>query len=210
MAASLDSSRRSRRRRSLTSRMSTSAPVTAPLSSSGMQRITTAMSLPSPISSVDRQPGLVGERHRRLVEPGLVEADPFDAGVDAHAVEGVDGVRRGVVDPGAGVEDQHAVADPGVSAGDHLVDGKGKLPLGDHAGQAVEDLDVDPLELARAGGRPTSADSRVSRATSWPCQRTGMQTSRACSLRLGMTTSPSTTLPELPGPGQQGPVLGVR
>ena len=79
MAASLDSSRRSRRRRSLTSRMSTSAPVTAPLSSSGMQRNTTAMSLPSPISSVDGQPGLVGQRHRRLVEAGLVEANSLDA-----------------------------------------------------------------------------------------------------------------------------------
>ena len=52
MAASLDSSSRSRRRSSLTSRMSTSAPVTLPLSRSGMQRNTTAVSLPSPISLV--------------------------------------------------------------------------------------------------------------------------------------------------------------
>ncbi len=57
--------------------------------------------------------GLVGKGHRRVLKPGLVEPDPFETGVDTDAMQGVDRVRGGVVDAGAAVEHQHAVADPG-------------------------------------------------------------------------------------------------
>ncbi len=62
-------------------------------------------------------------------------------------MEGVHRIGRRVVHPGAGIQDQHAVPHPGCLAGNHFVDGKGKGPLGEHASQAIEDLDVHPLEL---------------------------------------------------------------
>ena len=52
MVASLESSRRSRRRSSEMSRSSTSEPVTVPCSSSGMNRMSTVISGPRSISSV--------------------------------------------------------------------------------------------------------------------------------------------------------------
>ena len=75
-------------------------------------------------------------------------------GVDAHAMEGVDGVRRGVVHPGAGVEDQHAVADPGRLAGDHLVDRERERRPGRSCGPAGRRPRRTPARAARAGGRP--------------------------------------------------------
>ena len=85
---------------------------------------------------------------------------------------------RGVVHPGAGIEDQHAVADPGRLAGNHLVDGKGKGPLGDHAGQAIEDLDVHPLELPgpaadRRAPTPGSAGPPAGPASAPGCRPAG-------------------------------------
>ena len=157
-----------------------------------------------------RQPGLVGQRHGRLVEAGLVEAHAFEPGVHAHAVQGVDGVRRGVVDPGAGVEHQHPVADPRRLAGDHLVDREGELALATiMRAKPVEDLDVDPLQLARAGGPTDSADSRVISATNsaLPPHRDAHQAGPLAAA-AGWPTSPSTTLPRLPGPGQERAVLG--
>ena len=56
MVASFDSSSRSRRRSSEMSRSSTTAPVTAPWSSSGMPRISTVMSMPRGSSSVTGSP----------------------------------------------------------------------------------------------------------------------------------------------------------
>ena len=55
---------------------------------------------------------------------------------------------RGVVDPGAGVEDQHPVADPRAARPGPRRPWGRELAGGDHPGQAVEDLDVDPLQLA--------------------------------------------------------------
>jgi hypothetical protein len=47
------------------------------------------------------------------------------------------------------VEQQHAVADARRLLGGHLFDGERELARGDHAGEAIEDLDVHTLELAR-------------------------------------------------------------
>ena len=80
-------------------------------------------------------------------------------GVDPHAVQRAHGVGAGVADDGLGVEEQDAVADPGRLLGDQGAALERERALVEHAGEAVEDLEVDPLQLAEApagggGGLP--------------------------------------------------------
>ena len=154
-----------------------------------------------------RQAGLVGERHRRLVQTGLIEANAFDAGLDSQAVEGADSVRRGVVDTGAGIEHENPVSDTGRLRGDDLVQGIGKGTLDDHAGQPVEDLDVDPFELA---GTPAYDEGRLpgqqTHQLALPAYRDGHQPGVFTAPRYG--NLPFYHAAELPGSGQQRTVVG--
>src|SRR5207302_8971755 len=86
---------------------------------------------------------------RALVETQLTEAGSFGVAVDAHAVQGRDRIGGRVLHPGGSVEQQHAVTDPRSLLGDDLLGRERELAVGDHAGEAVEDLDIDPFELAR-------------------------------------------------------------
>ena len=88
IVASFDSSSRSRRRSSETSRSSTTAPVTAPWSSSGMQRISTVTSAPRSTSSVTGAPMAKAVRTTVVVEAELGEAQALGVGVDARCGAG--------------------------------------------------------------------------------------------------------------------------
>src|SRR5207302_9746199 len=107
---------------------------------------------------VDGQDGGEGALDRRLLHAQLVEAQPLGVGGDAHAVEGADRVGGGVLHPGALVEHDHAVADTRRLLGGDVLAQERELPVDDHAGEAVEDLHVDALELARA---PADAEGRL-------------------------------------------------
>ena len=97
MVASFERSSRSRRRSSEMSRSSTTAPVTAPWSSSGMPRISTVMSTPPGAnSSVTGTPRRT-RSHHRLLEAELREAQSLGVGVDAQPVQRRYRVRRRVL-----------------------------------------------------------------------------------------------------------------
>ena len=100
--------------------------------------------------------GATGEErtaHRGLLDADLVEARAGDVGVDAHAVQRVDRVRRRVFDAAGRVENHGAVADAGRVLADVVVAGERELAAHDHAGEAFERLAVHALERARATGR---------------------------------------------------------
>ena len=68
------------------------------------------------VAALDLLDGRLAEVERRLdqrlVEAELAEAQPLGVGVDADPVQRRHGVGRGVLDPPAGIEEQHAVAHP--------------------------------------------------------------------------------------------------
>ena len=121
-------------------------------------------------------------------------------------MEGVHGVRRGEVHAGAGVENQHTVAHRRRFARNHLVDRVRELALRQHPGQAIEDLDVHPLELS---GSATYRQGRLSghqgNQPALPSHRDADQPGVLAAARndhLALDHAP-----QMPGPGQQGPVL---
>ena len=148
IVASLDSSRRSRRRSSEMSRVSTTAPDTAPWSISGMQRMSTddvglALELLG-----DRRADREGRVDERVVEAELAEAQALGVGVHADAVQRRHAVRRRVLHPAGGIEEDHAVADAGRLLGLGVLGVEREVAGRDHAGEPVEDVDVGALELA--------------------------------------------------------------
>ncbi len=56
-------------------------------------------------------------------------------------------------DPSRGVDQQHAVADPGTAGRQHLLVGERELAGGDHGRQAVEDLQVGTRQVAGRAGQ---------------------------------------------------------
>ena len=83
IVASLDSSSRSRRRSSEMSRSSTTAPLAAPRSSSGMHRISTTTSLPRDSSSVTGEPVANAVRTTFSSRPSSPSRRPSAVGVNA-------------------------------------------------------------------------------------------------------------------------------
>ena len=158
MVASLVSSSRSRRRRSVTSRTRIAAPVSSPRRDER----------DAADHQDDVRPTLNLFDHRdpareRLVddgglEPELRQARTDDRGRDRRPVECVDGVGRRVRDPLAGVHHEHAVTDPGSLLDPGVVVDEGEQPVGDHHRQPLEQLEVHPLERAAAPGRPRRPD----------------------------------------------------
>ena len=132
MVASFESSSRSRRRRSVTSRMSTQHAddlVALELRDRLHQQRRLA-----PLDLLgDREPGADGDVDRVLVEADLGEVQPRRVRVDAHAVQRADRVRAREPHAQVGVEEDHAVADArGVLELD-LVLTEREAALGDHA-----------------------------------------------------------------------------
>ena len=127
--------------------MSTTAPDTVPLSSSGMQRISTVTSGPRSTSSVHRCGDRVGGRDHAVVEAELAEAQALGVAVDADPVQGRHAVGRGVLHPGRRIEEDHAVADAGRLLGLGVLGVEREVARHDHPGEPVEDVDVGPLEL---------------------------------------------------------------
>ena len=99
---------------------------------------------------VHGQGGDEGPLYSGLLHAQLVEPQPLGVGGDAHAVEGADGVGRGVLDPRPLVEDEHAVAHARRLLGGDVLTQERELAVDDHAGETVEDVDVDALQLTRA------------------------------------------------------------
>src|SRR5206468_711535 len=128
--------------------------------------------------------------------------------VHAHAVQSGDGVGRGVFHPGGGVEQEDAVADPrGLLAGD-LFDRERELARRDHAGEAVEDLDVDALQL------PRPATGRGRRRASEHTDQALAPTTHGDALHPGPLAPVDADLAvddlaQLPRPGHDGPLALV-
>ena len=149
IVASFDMSSRSRRRSSEMSRVSTTAPDTAPWSRSGMQRISTVTSGPRSNSSVT---GAAIENAVRIIEssrpsspkrsPSALPCEPMRCSADTPFGD-VYSTRAD------GIEEDHAVADAGRLLGLGVLRVEREVAGHDHAGEAVEDVDVGALELAR-------------------------------------------------------------
>src|SRR3979411_2508788 len=142
---------RSRRRRSVTSLMSTTAPTTSRSSSNGIARIRIETSPRSTSSVTGRRGGTGGGAAGVLA--CLAEADVGGAlargvGVDTHPMQRADGVRAREPDVRVGIEDDHAVGDPWRVLELDFVAREREGPLGDHAREPVEQLEVVTLELA--------------------------------------------------------------
>ena len=208
MAASLDRRSRSRRRTSVTSRMRTRQPVTRRRSMSGMQWSSTVTSGRRSTSSTT---GRAEARAHSMADssmPSSCSRCPSSLGVEAHAVEGVGGVGRRVADPSGLVDEDHAVTDPRGLLGGHLFAREREGRLGQHDGEAVEDVAVGALEVA---GPPTGAeaDRRTSTATRVPSHRTGMDWTRTGPSSGSRTTSPFESSPAGEGLAHHRP-LGQR
>ena len=152
IVASLVSSRRSRLRTSVTSRSSSTPPVTVACPAApdriGMHRVSRVTSSVWSNSSITGAMRVERPAHRGVVEPELGEAQPDGVGADADAVQRRHGVRRGVAHPGVLVEHHHAVADARRGAGVADRAAVGERALGDHRREPLEDADVGALQLA--------------------------------------------------------------
>src|SRR5438876_1538416 len=147
MVASFESSMRSRRRKSVTSRMSTRAPTAARFEQregADEDRRVAPLDLLG-----DREPG--GERgvDSVLVEPDLGQALARRVRVNTHPVQGADRVRAREADLGVAVEDDHTVRHARRVLELDLVAREREAALGDHPREAVEHLEV--LAFERAG-----------------------------------------------------------
>ena len=115
---------------------------------SGRQRTTTVISLPRSTSTT------VGWRrwergpHRALVEAELAEAQALGVGVHPDPVERRHGVGRRVLDPAGRVEQRARRRPPAAPRRCPPCPREGEVARGDHPGEAVEDVEVGPLELA--------------------------------------------------------------
>jgi hypothetical protein len=127
--------------------------------------------------------------------------------MDAHAVQGGHEVGRREVDPGRGIEAGHPVADPRRLVDFGLLGAEGEVAHGDHAGEAVEHLDVHPLQLARPpaherdGGAQHDRDHRLLPAHGDALDRRDLTPCLDARLTVD-------DLAQLPGPGHQRDVLG--
>ena len=94
-------------------------------------------------------------QQHRTARRGVVEADVdqplrLRVRVNAHAVQRAHRVRARELHARLGVDDDHTVADARRALHLDLVDVERKRAVGDHAGEAVEHVEVRALELARA------------------------------------------------------------
>ena len=156
----------------------------------------------------DRQPDGEGSPHRRLVEADLAQAGPVGVAVDPHPVQDRHEVGGGKVDPGGGVEAGHPVTDAGGLVGLGLLRPEGELAGDDHAGEAVEDLDVDPLEVARpAPHRRSRLPGEHAEQGVLPPNGDALHPRHLpCGSELDLAVD---DVAQAPGPGHQGPVEGV-
>jgi len=188
IVASLDRSRRSRRRSSEMSRSSTTAPVTSSLSIRGRHRTSTVTSGPA------RSPRWPGGGSRTPCAPG----PPGGRGRRSACLRCWRGCRSGAGPtprsvtcrpPHRRVEEDHAVADAGASSVGPA-SARTEEAGGDHSGEPVEHLDVGALELTGL-----AADRRRRLAgedpTVVPPCLTGMHSSRTGSRSVSLRSSPS-------------------
>ena len=169
IVASMETSRRSRRRSSETSRRSTSAPVTCPPSSRGRQRSSTLTSVPRSTSSVTGTPagergadrGGLQARARGAASPRRWRARPALCRAETALGEAYS------TRPSA----SRTMA-PSPTRGDSSASAsstaKGKVPAGDHRREPVEHPQIGALELAGLAGRWWCADSGSARRRSGP------------------------------------------
>ena len=90
----------------------------------------------------------------RLLDAQIGEAPALDLRVHAHPVEGVGGVGRGVAHPALLVDQHHTVPHPRRLLGGHLLAREREGRLGQHDGEALEEVAVGPLQVA---GSPAGA-----------------------------------------------------
>ena len=174
--------------------MRSSAPVGSSSSNSGSTRNSIETSSRS-ISVDDRQVAAHRTPGRVVVEADVGEVRVLRVGVDAEPVQQAHRVRARELHARLGVDEDHAVTDAGRALDLDLVEVERERPVGDHAGEPLERLEVGALELAGAGGR-TSTDARGSAARSaCPHRRTGMHCTRTRSLAPIACVSASTDSP---------------
>ena len=128
-------------------------------------------------------------------EAELAQAHALGVGVHADAVQGRHRVRRRVLDPAGVVEQDHAVADAGRLLAQALLAGEGELARRDHAGEAVEDLDVGALELAGMAHRRRRRLAGEHARWCGPGGAPGCTAPGPARLRAWLVTSPSMISP---------------
>ena len=203
IVASFDISIRSRRRRSVTSRMSTTTPVVRFCSTCGIARMRIDVSARS-ISSSTGSAGPHGPPDRALGEARSPRGcRPGGVRVDAEVVQQAHRVRAREHDPGVAVEDDHAVTHAWRRLRLDLVLAERERALGDHVREPLEDLRRRPAR-ARPGAGSSSSPSRASSsATISPRCRTGMHWMRARSFAAEHRAVALDDLAESPGAGDE-------
>ena len=158
MVASLVTSSRSRRRRSVTSRTRTSAPMCSPCGRSGIERTISDAAVAAELGVAVRpaaehraQGLLVGAAPRRHQLPGHVGQDePGQVAGEAEPPVDRERVRAGVDDPARRRRPGRSRPRPAASRrGRCAAPGAGKWPWRDHLGQVGGRLQVGQLQPAR-------------------------------------------------------------